>query len=287
MTTSDYWAHVWAAFLGTSLALAVAILATVGAILVERKLRERKERAAQPQCDEANKATDEVEARERDRQASEHADEPIEEGSLRVAVRRSASRHELFDPSPAGAAERRQAQLDAAAVRRGEETQPVAAVRTEIRRTLLCEPPMVEGMTLFSYLKHHAAGGEVPGAPWDSEHNGALAAVTDALYTRVTHDDLVRRVFDSYDLDELRRHFVRALVTLTSKGLDVETADALGRAHAHLKIRPEQFDAVIGHFVQALKQFLQPRVFEVVLVQLRPAVQALRTRIVTAAGAAS
>jgi truncated hemoglobin YjbI len=115
---------------------------------------------------------------------------------------------------------------------------------------------------------------------------GALANVTQALYDGVQRDPLVAPVFEPYDLDELRRHFVRALMTLTKDGLDVETADALGRAHAHLRIRPEQFDAVTGHLVQALKLYLQPRVFEVVVQQLSPAVCALRVRIVSAAGAA-
>jgi truncated hemoglobin YjbI len=274
-SNADYWAHVSAAFVGT--AIAISIMTTM-ALIAQLVMRKRAERAAQPQCDQANRATDEVEARQRD---TDQRDERVDEGKLRVAVRRSASRHEQPDPVQA-----RQVQADAAAVRRGEETRPIATVRREMARKMICEPPMVEGMTLFSYLKHHARGGEIPEQPWDSEHNGALAAITEALYTGVEHDRFVAPVFDGYDLHELRKHFVRALVTLTSKGLDVETADALGRAHAHLRIRPEQYDAVIGHFVQALKRFLPPQVFESVLGQLSPAVQALRTRIVTATGAA-
>jgi truncated hemoglobin YjbI len=169
-------------------------------------------------------------------------------------------------------------------VRRGEETRPIAVIRKEMLRVMLCEPPMVEGVTLFAYLRHHAP--QPSGLAWDSENLGALANVTQALYEGCQRDPIVRHVFDGYDLDVLRRHFVKALMTLAKDGLDVETADDLGRKHEHLRIRPEQFDAVIGHFVQALKGALQPQVFESVLGQLSPAVYALRARIVTAAGAA-
>lgn len=281
MTTTDYWAHVSASFVGT--AFVVMLLAGIAAI-AQLILNKRAKRAEAPDATTVYR----------------HDDEPVDEGKLRVAVRRSASPSERIpfrDPSdapesrsgvqPGGrelfepAVQRRQEHADAAAVRRGEETRPIPEVRREMTRVMICEPPMIDGETLFAYLKHHARGGEIPEQPWDSEHNGALAAITEALYKGCQRDPLVADVFKPYDLDELRRHFVRALMTLTKDGLDVETADALGRAHARLRIRPEQFDAVTGHLVQALKRYLQPRVFEVVVPQLSPAVSALRIRIVT------
>jgi hypothetical protein len=89
--------------------------------------------------------------------------EQVDEGKLRVAVRRSVE-------DPEVAARRRQEHLDAAAVRRGEETRPIATIRREMLRVMLCEPPMVEGVTLFAYLKHHAPPS---GLAWDSEDMGA------------------------------------------------------------------------------------------------------------------
>lgn len=274
-SNADYWAHVSASFVGT--AIVVLILSAIG-LLAQFILNRRA------------KGGDGGNVR------PEPADETVDEGKLRVVTRRSTSRIPFHDPNdapepqPGGrelfepAVQRRQEQLDAAAVRRGEETQPVAAVRTEMRRVMLCEPPMIDGVTSFAYLRHHAP--QPSGLTWDSENLGALATVTQALYEGCQRDPLVADVFKPYDLDELRRHFVRTLMTLTKDGLDVETADALGRAHAHLRIRPEQFDAVTGHLVQALKIVLQPRVFESVVHDLSPAVCALRARIVTAAGAA-
>jgi truncated hemoglobin YjbI len=275
MTTTDYWAHVSASFVGT--AFVVMLLAGIAAI-AQLILNKRAKRA------EARPET-----------SDERLDEPVDEGKLRVAVRRSASPSERipfrddtpeYAPSgPAGASlfepavQRRQEHADAAAVRRGEETRPIPEVRREMTRVMIAEPPMIDGVTLFAYLKHHAP--QPSGLAWDSENMGALANVTEALYKGVEGDRFVAPVFDGYDLHELRKHFVRALKTLAKDGLDVETADALGRAHAHLGIRPEQFDAVTGHLVQALKRYLQPRVFEVVVPQLSPAVSALRIRIVT------
>jgi len=281
MTTEQYWSTVSAAFVGC--AFVVMILAGIG-LLAQLVMNKRAQRAE----------TDEHETNAE--RVVREADEPLDEGKLRVAVRRSheipfhdpndapepgSSRHslsgnELFDADRA--ARLRQEQADAAAVRRGEETRPIATVRKEMQRIMLCEPPMIDGETLFAYLKHHAP--QPSGLGWDAENMGALATVTEALYNGCLRDPLVRGVFDGYDLDELRRHFVRALMVLAKDGLDVTTADALGRAHAHLNIRPEQFDAVTGHLVQALKAALQPRVFESVVHQLSPAVAALRVRIV-------
>jgi truncated hemoglobin YjbI len=254
------WEVFWNSVAGGALGCAVVL---AFAVVAERLVHKRAER-------------NEARARDEHNTKVENGDESVDEGKLRVAVRRSVE-------DPEVAARRRQEHLDAAAVRRGEETRPIATIRREMMRVMLCEPPMVDGVTLFAYLKHHA---QPSGLAWDSEDMGALANVTQALYDGVQRDPLVAPVFEPYDLDELRRHFVRALMTLAKDGLDVETADALGRAHRHLRIRPEQFDAVIGHFVQALKGALQPQVFEGVLGQLSPAVCALRARIVTAAGAA-
>jgi truncated hemoglobin YjbI len=262
------WAHVSAVFGGARSRPGARSRCGGALVAVLRRVTERV----------VHKRAERNEARARDEHNTkvENGDESVDEGKLRVAVRRSVE-------DPEVAARRRQEHLDAAAVRRGEETRPIATIRREMLRVMLCEPPMVEGVTLFAYLKHHA---QPSGLAWDSENMGALANVTQALYDGVQRDPLVAPVFEPYDLDELRRHFVRALMTLAKDGLDVETADALGQAHAHLRIRPEQFDAVIGHFVQALKGALQPQVFEGVLGQLSPAVCALRARIVTAAGAA-
>jgi truncated hemoglobin YjbI len=272
------WEVFWWSVAGGALGCA-AVLAF--AAVAERLVHKRAER-------------NEARARDEHNTKVENGDEPVDEGKLRVAVRRSASPAERIpfrdpndapEPSLSGRElfEKRQAQADAAAVRRGEETRPIATIRHEMLRVMLCEPPMVEGVTLFAYLKHHA---QPSGLAWDSENMGVLANVTQALYEGVQRDPLVADVFGPYDLDVLRRHFVKALMTLAKDGLDVETADDLKHKHAHLRIRPEQFDAVIGHFVQALKGALQSQVFESVLGQLSPAVCALRARIVTAAGAA-
>lgn len=284
-SNADYWAHVSAAFVGT--AICVVILSAIGLIaqLIVNRRAKRDARYDLSVERPFRESAEDVEARR---------DEPVDEGKLRVAVRRSTSPSERIpfhderdtpEPQPGGrelfepAVQRRQEHADAAAVRRGEETRPIATVQREMQRIMICEPPIVDGVTLFAYLKHHSP--HPSGLAWDSENMGALATVTERLYTRCTHDPLVAKVFEPYDLEELRRHFVRALMTLTKDGLDVETADALGRAHAHLNIRPEQFDAVTGHLVQVLKGALQPRVFESVLHQLSPAVSALRVRIVT------
>jgi truncated hemoglobin YjbI len=269
------WEVFWWSVAGGALGCA-AVLAF--AVVTERFVHKRAERNEARARDEHNAKVENGDERSFREQIElfTRDTEQVDEGKLRVAVRRSVE-------DPEVAARRRQEHLDAAAVRRGEETRPIATIRREMLRVMLCEPPMVEGVTLFAYLKHHA---QPSGLAWDSEDMGALANVTQALYDGVQRDPLVAPVFEPYDLDELRRHFVRALMTLAKDGLDVETADALGQAHRHLRIRPEQFDAVIGHFVQALKGALQPQVFEGVLGQLSPAVCALRARIVTAAGAA-
>lgn len=265
---ADWWAHVSAAFVGT----AIVVVIFAGALLIAQLVMSKRAKKKDEQTPVTRELLDAL--------------DKVDEGKLRVAVRRSVrprttsipfdDDRDAPDSGLSGRAlfEKRQAQADAAAIRRGEETQPVAT----IRRVMLCEPPKVDGETLFAYLRHHAP--QPSGLAWDSENLGALATVTQSLYEGCQRDPLVADVFKPYDLDELRRHFVRTLMTLTKDGLDVETADALGRAHAHLKIRDKQFDAVTGHLVQALKGALQPRVFESVVHQLSPAVQALRTRIV-------
>ena len=285
MTTDQYWATVSAAFVGVGALVGVIALALWGATLVQNKLIER--RAARDEAQARDEHNAGVLASEAPPASFEDRSERVDEGRLRVAVRRSASRHELFEPSPSQTAARlRQEQLDAAAVRRGEETHPIATVRQEMARKVVIEPPMVEGMTLFSYLKHAAP--QPSGLAWDSEDMGPLAHVTETMYVGIEGDETLKPVFAQARMSrtELRRHFVRVLVDLTNKGLDEEAIERLAEQHRHLRIAPEQFDAVIGYFVQSLKTYLPPRVFEVVLAQLgRPggAVGVLRERFVVPA----
>jgi hypothetical protein len=181
-SNQDYWAHVSAAFVGSAIAWALAALTAVVVVTAAQRVRDKRA--------ERNEAR----ARDEHNTKVENGDEPVDEGKLRVAVRRSVEDPEI-------AARRRQEHLDAAAVRRGEETRPIATIRREMLRVMLCEPPMVEGVTLFAYLKHHAPPS---GLAWDSEDMGALANVTQALYDGVQRDPLVAPVFEPYDLDELR-----------------------------------------------------------------------------------
>src|SRR6476660_3203611 len=148
MTSEQYWATVWAAFVGAAFAALALVLMLWLATLVQNKLIGRR-KGNRPPLPNAGAARDEHEESERPTMLT--ADEPIEEGRLRVAVRNSVSR-----APDAVAARRRQEQLDAAAVRRGEETRPITVIRREMERVMLCEPPMVDGLTLFAYLRHHA-----------------------------------------------------------------------------------------------------------------------------------
>jgi truncated hemoglobin YjbI len=289
MTWPDYWSHVSASFVGAAAFAGVLALVLWLAGIVQNKVIARREQREDEQARDEHNARIEAaggevaDPFERTGPRPE-PDERVEEGRLRVAVRRSVSTE-----APEVAARRRQEQLDAAAVRRGEETTPIAVVRHEMARAVVIEPPIVEGVTLFAYLKHHAP--QPSGLAWDAESRGVLANVTETMYKGIENDETLKPVFARARMDrtELRRHFVRALVDLTNKGLDEQAIAGLVEAHRHLGIRPEQFDAVIGHFVQALKTYLPVRVFETVLAQLGReggAVAVLRERLVVGAGAA-
>lgn len=272
----DYWAHASAALVGAGAAITAILL---GAYVIDLVRRKRADRAERPPCDEANQATDEAEARQRD--------ESIDEGKLRVAVRRSRENRDVDgipfyvesdapDPAramPSGAALFEPAYDDTAAFR---------AVRAEMPRDYrLAEPPMIEGMTLFTYLKHHAPQ-NAPAAEWDAEGLGVWSSFVEAFYGAAGHDQRIAHKFEGVEMVDLKRHFLRALVTLTNTGLTVGQADRLGEQHAHLAITEQEFDAVTEHLVQTLKRYLTPRAFEHVLSQgnLTRAVTALRVRIV-------
>jgi hypothetical protein len=173
------WEVFWNSVAGGALGCAVVL---AFAVVAERLVHKRAER-------------NEARARDEHNTKVENGDESVDEGKLRVAVRRSVE-------DPEVAARRRQEHLDAAAVRRGEETRPIATIRREMMRVMLCEPPMVDGVTLFAYLKHHA---QPSGLAWDSEDMGALANVTQALYDGVQRDPLVAPVFEPYDLERRAR----------------------------------------------------------------------------------
>jgi len=261
MTPEQYWETVSAAFTGTG----AFVMLAIALAFVLRWVRERFERKVQPEPAEPVEKLDLPEPRripfhdERDARSDEGP--------------KGAS---LFEPSYEDA-EREAAQ---AYVERTQPVQPVRAVQVqEANEVVLCGPPMVDGETLFSYLKHHAPA-RTHATTWDSDGLGVWASLVEDFYDAAGRDQRISHHFAGVEMNGLRRHFTRALVDLCHRGLTLAGAEQMREVHAHLGITAEEFDATTSHLVHALQAYLLPHVFEHVLPQLVPAVTALRNRLV-------
>jgi hemoglobin len=79
----------------------------------------------------------------------------------------------------------------------------------------------------------------------------AVAATVDSFYERVFADPSLRRYFEGVDVKRLKGH-QRAFIAAAVGGPERYMGRSMGEAHAHLRIRPEHFDRVVGHLVDTL-----------------------------------
>lgn len=170
-----------------------------------------------------------------------------------------------------------------------EDTQAISAVRTVRaampRERLLATPPAIDGVTLRSYLTHHATR-RCPheGADGRPLHAGTWPCVVEDMYAVALASPL-KHYFSDLDDDgviDLKGHFLSALVTVTHVGLSVDTANRLEAAHAHLGITGADYDTVVSVLLSAVSTYTTPEVLAHIGPQLDPTFAALRTRLVTA-----
>lgn len=81
-----------------------------------------------------------------------------------------------------------------------------------------------------------------------------ISAVVDDFYERVLADPLLKPVFASTDMDQLRRHQA-AFITFAVGGPNNYNGRNMQKAHEGLNITPEQFQAVAHHLTESLKKF--------------------------------
>jgi hypothetical protein len=200
----------------------------------------------------------------------------------RRAVRHAKKRHGWPEKSPpAHAAPPAQAPVDF-------EDHATQAMRVAQRKPrargsdLLAPPPMIDGVSLYAYLRHHSTR-KCPhlDANGRAEHAGTLTCVVEDLYTTAL-DSPLAHYFDGVDLSPLKRHFLSALITLTDKGLTVDVAERLQAKHAHLGIDQADFSLVVKVLVDSIGTYTTAAVMQHVLPQMDGMVVELKNRIVTA-----
>lgn len=87
--------------------------------------------------------------------------------------------------------------------------------------------------------------------------SAAVAATVDSFYERVLADPHLTGYFDGMDIKRLKGH-QRGFIAAAIGGPELYTGRSMREAHATLHIRPEHFDLVVGHLVDALTSLNVP-----------------------------
>jgi hemoglobin len=87
--------------------------------------------------------------------------------------------------------------------------------------------------------------------------SGAVQAVVEDFYRRVTDDPDLAGYFVGTDLNRLKAH-QRAFIGAALGGPELYQGRDLARAHAGLGISGAHFDRVVGHLVAALEDLRVP-----------------------------
>lgn len=102
------------------------------------------------------------------------------------------------------------------------------------------------------------AGNSSPQSDYDAVGGGpAISAVVDRFYQLIIADPRLAPFFEGVDMPALKRHQV-FLVSQVMGGPVEYSGRELGEAHARLHVSGDDFEAVVGHLVQALKDFDVP-----------------------------
>lgn len=81
--------------------------------------------------------------------------------------------------------------------------------------------------------------------------SAAVAATVDSFYERVLADPHLIHYFDGTDVKRLKGH-QRGFIAAAIGGPALYSGRSMREAHASLHIRPEHFDMVVGHLVDAM-----------------------------------
>ncbi|WP_229378761.1 group 1 truncated hemoglobin [Streptomyces sp. VRA16 Mangrove soil] len=81
----------------------------------------------------------------------------------------------------------------------------------------------------------------------------AVAAVVDLFYAKVLADDQLAPHFRTTDLPALKAH-QRTFIAAALGGPEAYRGRPLSEAHAQLALTGEDFDKVVGHLAQSLKE---------------------------------
>jgi hemoglobin len=133
---------------------------------------------------------------------------------------------------------------------------------------LLSVPTMSGELTLTNSISlYERLGGD-----------GAIKAVVDRFYQRVTGDPDLAPYFTGVNLTQLRRHQAAFVSQATGGPTDYAGRD-MATTHAGLNITGPAFDHVVGHLAETLREFqVRPGEIDEVVALLGP----LREQVVTA-----
>lgn len=146
--------------------------------------------------------------------------------------------------------------------------------RTRSNRQL-SEPPMLDGMTLKSWLIYH------------SKDEGVWSKVVTEFYERAADEPTIREYFDDVidrgGFEALQKHFLGALMIVTNSGVTEGTVRAMEQAHLGVVNADRQpinsvvYDAVINTLVAILGEVGVPQLG---ITQLSATIAPLRAAIV-------
>jgi hemoglobin len=92
---------------------------------------------------------------------------------------------------------------------------------------------------------------QIGGAP-------AVNAAVDIFYRRVLTDPVISHFFDDVDMDrQIGKQ--KAFLTMAFGGPNQYTGADMRKAHQHLKLREEHFQAVAGHLQGTLQELKVPQ----------------------------
>lgn len=86
----------------------------------------------------------------------------------------------------------------------------------------------------------------------------AVAAVVQRFYELIMADPQLTPFFEGVDMANLKRHQVKLVSQVMGGPIEYEGRE-LRDAHGRLDIGPGDFDAVVGHLIEALREFSVPQ----------------------------
>ena len=122
----------------------------------------------------------------------------------------------------------------------------LSAARVRGPDDVVAPPPTVRGDTVRDWLRHY------------TNHEHAWNGVVAEFYRRAASYPAVASYFAGVDMPRLQRHFVAALVVVTSNGLTARTVRAMTVAHAPVRNRDgvpitgAVYDQVVDVLVEVL-----------------------------------